>query len=259
MDRRAEAAVRRSATFLALVSFGLVAFASCATRSISASAPASPCLSEVTYSCYEVRRFMPDKETQLSHVYRGACFALRSRNDVFLVTAAHVVRGPMPASILEIDGKRIRDAVALGHRVRVGRDSLTPVAICLGEPDVCVMAMLDTDSCAMGGRVFGLDSTDVRPGQVVTAWGFPGTGSAQPRDARVASVEKGYFVLNVPLAPGYSGGPVVSKEGKLLGMVSRTEEKQSRIVPISTIARIVSGFQRNSRPYVDGQLLAPGH
>lgn len=66
----------------------------------------------------------------------------------------------------------------------------------------------------------------------VVAWGFPaGAESLQVEEGLlITDVTPDFFVLNKPLDPGFSGGPVVDGRGALVGVISRASKKQTRCV-----------------------------
>jgi hypothetical protein len=90
-------------------------------------------------------------------------------------------------------------------------------------------------------------------GDKVSAYGFPGEGSAAPsaqiKELQVASMTTDRIVLNDLLEPGYSGGVVwldSGSERKVVGMITRSDplNKQSIIIPWP---RIYSTFLANSK------------
>ncbi len=134
------------------------------------------------------------------------------RTSGYIVTNEHVIRGMKSIGILTYDGE--------WHSVRlVGFDSDSDVALLQIEQQYPHLQTLDSD--------------DIQVGEKVIALGNPSGLSFTVTEGIVSAVNRvvssnniGYIQTDVPISPGSSGGPIVNKEGKIIGItnfkISRT-------------------------------------
>ena len=122
----------------------------------------------------------------------------------FLVTNAHVARGG-PITVVTADGVQAEASIIAAS---TGRD----LAL-FRAPD------LDVDPLPLGPCDSG------RPGQIVLAVGYPGGDAVSVRAGVVASHHRSaasagrtLVFSDLRLAPGFSGGPMVDAEGRLVAI-----------------------------------------
>jgi serine protease Do len=141
--------------------------------------------------------------------------------DGYILTNAHVVEN---ATRLEVDLPFAATGGAQGRSIlkRRGRTVGAQIIAIDHETDI---AVIKVDARGLPTLPFG-DSDDLRPGQVVLAFGSPlglessvtmGVVSAvarqlQPEDPMI------YIQTDAPINPGNSGGPLVDTEGRLVGI-----------------------------------------
>lgn len=124
----------------------------------------------------------------------------------FLVTNAHVASGG-PIAVVTANGARAEASI-------VAADRECDLAL-LRVPD------LDVDPLPLGPRDSG------RPGQIVVAVGYPEGDAVAVRAGVVvshqASADRGRTLLfsDLRLAPGFSGGPMVDAEGRVVAISTR--------------------------------------
>src|SRR5690606_38530415 len=95
------------------------------------------------------------------------------------------------------------------------------------------------------------DSSTVRPGQLVVAIGHPpGLRSAATAGIVVAAGQAAtlegprtgdWLQTDVSLRPGYSGGPLIDAQGKVIGINTMVNGRLSLSIPSSTVERFVAG------------------
>jgi hypothetical protein len=198
--------------------------------------------SEITYHIEEDRWFGRRKKHEFSRISTGTAFLL----DGALVTSRHVLAGLLPLKDLETvgphrlgKGMRVRD---VSVRVRVSDRSFQPIKLALhADADLATLVLDWHQMQQLDLR--SLSASTPAVGDVVQVWGFPSTVAPQLLEASkqggplaVVAVHDTYFVLNSPLDPGYSGGPIIDKAtGKCLGLVTRSEERQARALVLSLL------------------------
>jgi serine protease Do len=141
--------------------------------------------------------------------------------DGYIVTNAHVVEN---ATRLEVDLPLAATGGAPGRSIltRRGRTVGAQIVAVDRETDI---AVLKVEARGLPALAFG-DSDELRPGQIVLAFGSPlglessvtmGVVSAvarqlQPEDPMI------YIQTDAPINPGNSGGPLVDTDGRLVGI-----------------------------------------
>ncbi len=191
-------------------------------------------------------------------------------SDVSREIAALIERcGP---SVVTVDARRGRAAtgVAWGDNV-----VLTAAHTLEHEDEIKVLAGDSSMAASVVGRDPGTDlavlkveglstpaaarakSADVRPGQLVLAVGRPGqlqvtlgivSGmSGAYRSWRGSQVER-LIETTAELLPGFSGGPLLDAEGRLIGINSWNFGRGlSRALPIETVERVVESLRTHGR------------
>ncbi|WP_372366054.1 bifunctional trypsin-like peptidase domain-containing/SEL1-like repeat protein [Candidatus Uabimicrobium sp. HlEnr_7] len=213
--------------------------------------------SEIEYKCtYQEPRKLwgtTTKTSTFSEIVSGAGFLIGD----YIITARHVVTGKMPSQIAKlgkIDFSLKNNKIHSSNcRVRVSSSSFTPTTIYISpDKDIAILKLSKEDSRLLTLKQLSLSSTSPVIEQKVKAWGFPSTVNPQVKtDLLVTSVKNEWFVLDKPLGSGFSGGPVIDSSG-VIGIISRSEKKQSRIVKFgqSDIANAILDH------YVDGMIIS---
>jgi S1-C subfamily serine protease len=252
------------------LAFAALAAASCSDRPAPEAAAAKPSpppppspvkvFSETRYVVETKGRFYGSTVAEMRVVRTGAGFLVNGEGARLLVTAAHVASGPAsPAEIADgetrtkVDGERVSVKGAT-FRLRVGDMSLSPSRILVDRAaDVAVVSFDDESLALLGPGGFDLVGGTPTAGDEVAVWGFPGTTVPQlGRGTRVSAIEESYFALNRPLEEGFSGGPVVGSGDRLLGVILRSSDRQTRCAPIASVGALAARFAAESEPYADG-------
>lgn len=150
--------------------------------------------------------------------------------DGVIVTAHHVVQKDDNINVGLADGQTVAANL-------VGRDPTTDLAVLRAEAkDLSAPAWAEPDDLHVGHLVLALG----RPGQTVQA--TLGIISALGKDWRTPAggmVDR-YLQTDVVMYPGFSGGPLVSVEGEVVGLnTSALVRGVSLTVPAPTLQRVV--------------------
>jgi hypothetical protein len=193
-------------------------------------------------------------------VSTGTCFLVRGKAEgVKLVSCAHLATNDIqfqdlsrwPDTLqLHIWGNRSFDLPVLtvenGFRGPVFErvNSKEGVMVDLFTLNVVEAALAGP----LGGvRVFDLSADAAKPkaGDRVISYGYPSVGEtwpyAQPEMMEGIYHHKladGAHEVEIGMVPGYSGGPVLDNDGKLLGMGIGQQEVLDRVIPLDVISLI---------------------
>jgi S1-C subfamily serine protease len=143
-----------------------------------------------------------------------------------VVTADHTVRSDEDITITCPDGRTVAARLA-------GRDPGTDIAV------------LRVDAIDLPSAEFG-DPASLKVGHIVLAvgdgprasWGVVSALGGRWRTWRGGEIDQ-FMRLDLTLYPGFSGGPLVDAEGRVLGMnTSRLSRHLELAIPTTTVARV---------------------
>ena len=162
-----------------------------------------------------------------------------------IVTANHTVRRESEISVLLPNGKRAEAKLA-------GRDSGTDLAILKVEGlDAPVAQVGDTATLKLANFVLALGRT--RSANLVASAGIIGGLSGEQRTWRDGRLDQGVR-LDLALYAGFSGGPLVGLDGKILGVnTSGLGRGRAMTVPVATVERSLNELLETgyiARPYL---------
>jgi S1-C subfamily serine protease len=162
-----------------------------------------------------------------------------------LVTANHTVRREDEITILVHGGKRASAKLA-------GRDPGTDLAVLKFDQDgVAIPQFGDAAKARLANLVLALGRT--RSGNLVASAGIIGGLSGEYRTWRGGRIEQS-IRLDLALYSGFSGGPLVSAEGKVLGLNTNGFGRGRAVtIPVATINRVVDELLDKgyiARPYL---------
>ena len=146
--------------------------------------------------------------------------------DGLIVTSAHVI-GDGPAAVAFGDGT-VMEGRVLAYDQR--RD----------------LAAISVEAGDLSPADFG-DASELRPGQWLMAMGHPGGRQAAVAAGVVLGVDtewpeapasgRTWLVASLPLRPGFSGGPLVDGQGRLVGINTMiTGPEVGLAVPVNSVA-----------------------
>ena len=156
-----------------------------------------------------------------------------------VVTASHVVTRDSQLTVGLDSGKTVNAEL-------VGRDRGTDLAV------------LRIDSHDEGEAGTWTQSTEMRVGNMALALGRP-TRHVQATFGMISALDVGwqtsemsridrYFRTDVMMYPGFSGGPLVSTDGRILGVnTSAIDSGASMTIPTETVQRVVRALVKDGK------------
>lgn len=150
--------------------------------------------------------------------------------DGLIVTAHHVIRRDTNIPVGLPDGETVEAAL-------IGRDPSTDLALLRAEAqDLTPPTWAEPDTLAVGHMVLALG----RPGQTVQATlGIVSALGGSWRTRHGGQVDH-YLQTDVVMYPGFSGGPLVSAAGQVIGInTSALVRGTSLALPTPTVRRVV--------------------
>lgn len=155
----------------------------------------------------ETRKVLPNGMTAQ---YRGTGFVVSS--DGLVLTALHVVAGDPP-----------EDGATFQYGGSLGGDGDSRVTLSLLRSDSARdLALLKIDTAGTYATFTVASAKGVRTTDRVLALGFPVSATAVvPVLGEVTETTRtdGRWVIDAPVNPGHSGGPVVRRDGSVIGVV----------------------------------------
>ncbi|MEW6327954.1 MAG: trypsin-like peptidase domain-containing protein [Thermodesulfobacteriota bacterium] len=145
----------------------------------------------------------------------------------YILTCEHLLEEAKKIEVVDVAGKSYKTGI-------VGRDALTDIAV----------LKVTVDSRKMTPAVLG-NSNQVKPGEWVIALGYPedlqetvtvGVVSGRSEDPK--GVE--YIQTDALIRPGNSGGPLLTEEGRVIGITSSTAGGFGRSIPINLAISIAN-------------------
>jgi S1-C subfamily serine protease len=166
-----------------------------------------------------------------------------SRDSV--VTANHALGRDDEISLITAPGKAVSARVA-------GRDPSTDLAVLrLHEPlEAPATPWADASNLRVGDLVLALGRT--RRGNIVASSGIVSGLLGRWRTWRGGELDQ-FIRPDLNLYPGFSGGPLVNAEGKIIGLNTAGLHRSGITVPAATIARVAKELLEKGRiekPYL---------
>ena len=163
-----------------------------------------------------------------------------------IVTADHNIRREEDITLVGHENKKLQASLA-------GRDPSTDLAVLkLADENALPAAPVAADSALKLGH-FVLALGRSRTTNLVASAGIIGAASGEWRTWRGGRLDQ-HIRLDLNLYPGFSGGPLVSTHGKVVGINTRGLGRGRPVtVPVSTINRVVDELLRHghiARPYL---------
>jgi serine protease Do len=163
----------------------------------------------------------------------GSGFIVDSKG--IILTNYHVIDGAEAIEVRLTDGRRFTPTEIRGDRK-------TDLAVIKIQPDkpLSVLELGDSDSMEVGDRVLAVGAPYGLTGSVTH-----GIISAKSRNVRLNQYED-FLQTDAPINPGNSGGPLVSLDGKVIGINSAIKSKSggSQGIGLAISSKLVKDVMR---------------
>lgn len=164
----------------------------------------------------------------------------KTENETIVLTADHVVEREDDIAVTLPDGRQVRATLA-------GRDPNTDLAV-LRLPSADLGADAAPIAVNEGLRVGHLALAIGRPTEGGPRVSFGAVSAVEgPRRAGHGTQIEGIIFADVTLYPGFSGGPLVDLDGKMVGLNSSRLTRQSAALPLATVRRVVGSLLTHGR------------
>lgn len=149
----------------------------------------------------------------------------------FIVTAHHTIRREEDITVVAAGGKSFKASLA-------GRDPSTDLAILkVSEESALPLPSFGDRELKLGHVVLALGRS--RGSNLVASAGIVGGISGEWEPRRGGRVDQ-HIRLSLELYPGFSGGPLVNAQGKVVGINTRGLSRGRAVtIPLATVNRIV--------------------
>jgi S1-C subfamily serine protease len=149
----------------------------------------------------------------------------------FIVTAHHTIRREEDITVVAAGGKSFKANVA-------GRDPSTDLAILkVSDESALPLPSFGDGGLKLGHVVLALGCS--RGSNLVASAGIVGGISGEWEPRRGGRVDQ-HIRLSLELYPGFSGGPLVNAQGKVVGINTRGLSRGRAVtIPLATVNRIV--------------------
>jgi S1-C subfamily serine protease len=161
-----------------------------------------------------------------------------------VVTADHAIRREAEIKVIGAGGKTVPATLA-------GRDSSTDLAVLkIAEGGNAVADLDESTDLKLGQMVLALGRS--WRGNLVASVGIIGGLSGEWRSPRGGLLDR-HIRLDLSLYPGFSGGPLVNGQGRIIGVNTRgLAPGRAVTIPVLTVNRVVNELLEKghiARPY----------
>ena len=174
----------------------------------------------------------------------GTIVALNENGRAIILTACHVVAIDFENTPVDSPLRFYDDIV-----VRLATDTLT-VRSCEilsfqhREKDLVLIAT--REPVPEKNLVINYNrSKHAGPGTLIAAMGFPDSDKLSQTVGNIKRVEGGFLIFDANIAPGSSGGPLIDKFGRMVGMSRLTFEGEGYAVPLDSISILMDGWLKS--------------
>jgi len=172
----------------------------------------------------------------------GSIVGLTKEGRAIILTACHVVAANYEDAKSD-DDLPLEFYKDIQVKVAARVSSVRGVAIPKFANRSLDLALVVTAASVAEDQVIGYTVGDkVKPGQVVAAFGFPKADELSQTVGRVTRLQSNYIVFDAQIAPGSSGGPLIDKSGRMVGVSLLTEQQEGNALHINVVAPVVNNW-----------------
>lgn len=171
----------------------------------------------------------------------GVIVGLTEKGRALILTACHVVAMNFEETDPDIALEFYKDIVIKTNtEVRLLRASVLPNYVDRTND----LALLATNVPVSVDNAIRYNRTDkVNPGETVAAFGYPSSDKLSQTVGRITRLESRYLVFDAKIAPGSSGGPLIDKHGRLIGVSTLIEgAKDGYAINMNLVLSVVENW-----------------
>jgi S1-C subfamily serine protease len=186
----------------------------------------------------------------------GAIVAITKKGEAIIMTACHVVTSNwIDAADPDIQLEFYQDIQVKFVSELKPVDAAVIAKFVDREND---LALIVTKTPVGEESVISYANSDkVKPGEIVAAAGFPATDELNLTVGRITRREK-YIIFDAKIAEGCSGGPLIDKKGRMIGLsthiIESYIEDEGYATPINLITTVVDSWLNNLKLKTKWQL-----
>ncbi|MCI0694707.1 serine protease [candidate division KSB1 bacterium] len=173
----------------------------------------------------------------------GVIIGVTEKGRVLILTACHVVATNFGETDPDIGLEFYKDIVIKTNTdVKPVRAGVLPSFVDRTND----LALLTTTEPVAVKKVISYNRTDkINPGAKVAAFGYPQSDKLSQTVGRITRLESKYLVFDAKISPGNSGGPLVDKHGRMIGVSTFVEGgKDGYAVNIDLVLSVVEKWFR---------------
>jgi len=173
----------------------------------------------------------------------GVIIGVTEKDRALILTACHVVAANFGETDPDIGLEFYKDIVIKTNTdIKPVRASVIPSFVDRNND----LALLTTTEPVIVTKVISYYRTDkINPGAKVAAFGYPQSDKLSQTVGRITRLESKYLVFDAKIAPGNSGGPLVDKHGRMIGVSTFVEGgKDGYAVNIDLVLSVVEKWLR---------------
>ncbi len=193
-------------------------------------------LSTLSNAISQVTEKTAESVVRISSGHRGGGTGIIWSNDGYILTCSHVVMHAEDVEVGLPDGRNLPAKI-------LGQDPYTDVALLKVEAEN--LTPIQT-----------ADSEKLRPGQFVLALANAFGGPVSVTSGIITSPRRNLqgwwgrtlqdvIITDAPLNPGYSGGPLVDAEGRMIGLNSAFVSGRGIAIPINKVTQSLEHLKKN--------------
>ncbi len=176
----------------------------------------------------------------------GVVVGITPNGRALILTACHVVASNFKETDPDIALEFYRNL-----RVKIASE-VTPVSAIVLPNRVDRandLALIVTRERVTGNEVISYTRTEgLKPGEKVAAFGYPQTERLSQTVGHITRLEPKYLVFDARIAPGNSGGPLIDKNGRMIGVSTFVEQKnEGYALHMNLVLPIVEDWLRETK------------
>jgi S1-C subfamily serine protease len=110
------------------------------------------------------------------------------------------------------------------------------------------LALIATRTLVLHNKVIRYNRSDgVKPGHLIAAVGFPETDELTLTVGRITRLQENFLVSDAKVVPGNSGGPLIDKAGRMIGLSISTYEGEGYSLPMNLVLSVADSWVKSMK------------